>query len=139
MIPWWSWINAFVKYVCDIMHSGPPGEMIALWPKGPFIYYVITFLSFLDTLPPLLRKHIFYVLKIIKNNNFLTPLPPSNKCLRHIWMVPKVKFAKKYVTKIFIWFRLTKIHKTCNFLNHLSSKFIINIFNYLVVYSFQVY
>ena len=42
--------------------------------KGPFIYYVITFLEFLDP-PPHLRKHVL-VMKIIKNWHFLTPLPP---------------------------------------------------------------
>ena len=40
--------------------------------KGPFIYYVIIFLGFLNPLPPCVR--MFLVLKIIKNWHFLTPL-----------------------------------------------------------------
>ena len=59
------------------------------WTKcrGPFIYYVITFLGFLDPLPPYVI--MFLVLKIIKNWHFLTPLP--HKWLRNsIWMVPYV-------------------------------------------------
>ena len=56
-----------------------------LFRKGPFIYYVITFLGFLDPPPPYVI--MFLVLKIIKNWHFLTPLPPY-KWLRNIWMVP---------------------------------------------------
>ena len=43
--------------------------------KGPFIYYVITFLGFLDPPPPP-YVIMFLVLKIIKNWHFLTPFSP---------------------------------------------------------------
>ena len=42
--------------------------------KGPFIYYVITFLGFLD--PPPSYVSMFLVLRIGKNWHFLTPPPP---------------------------------------------------------------
>jgi hypothetical protein len=45
--------------------------------KGPFIYYVITFLGFLDPPPPYVS--MFLVLRISKNWHCLTPLPPY-KC-----------------------------------------------------------
>ena len=45
--------------------------------KGPFIYYVITFLGFWTPLPPYVS--MFLVLRISKNWHFLTPLPPY-KC-----------------------------------------------------------
>ena len=47
------------------------GQIMA---KGPFIYYVITFLGFLDP-PPALRKHVFST----ENNQklaFSDPPPP---------------------------------------------------------------
>ena len=44
-------------------------------PKGPFIYYVITFLGFLDPPPPYVS--MFLVLRISKNWHFLTPPPPT--------------------------------------------------------------
>ena len=53
---------------------------------GPFIYYVSTFLGYLDPLPPYIS--MFLVLKISKNWHFLTP--PPYKCLRNIWMVPVI-------------------------------------------------
>ena len=55
--------------------------------RGSFIYYVTTFLGFLDPLPPPPYVSMFLVLRISKNWHFLTPLPPY-KCWRNIWMVP---------------------------------------------------
>ena len=34
------------------------GDVLYGWSLGPFIYYVITFLGFLDPPPPL-RQHVF--------------------------------------------------------------------------------
>ena len=51
----------------------PKGPFLIL-RKGPFIYYVITFLGFLDPPPPL-RKHVFST----ENNQklaFSDPPPP---------------------------------------------------------------
>ena len=42
--------------------------------RGRFIYYVITFLGFLD--PPTPYVSMFLVLRISKDWHFLTPLPP---------------------------------------------------------------
>ena len=52
--------------------------------KGPFIYYVITFLGFLEPPPPL-RQHVFST-----NNKQKLAFsdPPPYKCWRNIWMVP---------------------------------------------------
>ena len=43
--------------------------------KGPFIYYVITILGFLDPPPPPLRQHVFST-KNKQKLAFLTPPPP---------------------------------------------------------------
>ena len=52
--------------------------------KGPFIYYVITFLGFLD-LPPPLRQHVFST----KNKQKLafsdTPSPPTSADVIYEW------------------------------------------------------
>ena len=44
-------------------------DKIAQLTKGPFIYYVITFLGFLDPPPPYVS--MFLVLRISKNWHFL--------------------------------------------------------------------
>ena len=51
-------------------------------PWGPFIYYVITFLGFLDPPPPPLRQHVFST-KNKQKLAFSDP-PPPYKCLRNI-------------------------------------------------------
>ena len=53
--------------------------------KGPFIYYIITFLGFLEVPPPL-RQHVFST-KNKQKLAFSDP-PPPYKCWRNIWMVP---------------------------------------------------
>ena len=58
------------------MHSGHET------PKVPFIYYVSTIWGFFDPFPTYVN--IFYVLKISKKENILTPIPPPFKCLRNI-------------------------------------------------------
>ena len=72
--------------------------------KGPFIYYVITFLGFLDPLPPYVS--MFLVLKIIKI--FWPPSPPY-KWLRNIWMVPNEE------TKGIFWYKIKKKIVKCFF------------------------
>jgi hypothetical protein len=51
--------------------------------KVPFIYYVSTFLGFLDPLPP--HVSMFLVLKISKNCHFLTPHPPTGAYVMYEW------------------------------------------------------
>ena len=51
---------------------------------GPFIYYVSSFLRFLD--PYISMFLVLKPLKISKNWHF--PTIPPYKCLRNIWMVP---------------------------------------------------
>ena len=56
---------------------------------GPFIYYVITFLGFLDPPPPYVS--MFLVLRLSKNWHFLTPLPPTNADVIYEWSLGKAK------------------------------------------------
>ena len=55
--------------------------------KVPFIYYLSTFLVFLDPLPPHVGRHVFST-ENKQNLSFSNPTLPY-KCLRNIWMVPK--------------------------------------------------
>ena len=56
-------------------------ESLQILRKGPFIYYVITFLEFLD-LPPSYVS-MFLVLRISKNWHFLTP--PTSADVIYEW------------------------------------------------------
>ena len=59
------------------MYFGARSEVkwLLIHLRGPFIYYVITFLGFLyPPSPPYVS--MFLVLRISKNWHFLTPLPP---------------------------------------------------------------
>ena len=61
--------------------------------KGPFIYYVITFLGFLDPAPPL-RNHVFST----ENNQKLAfsdpPSPPTSDYVIYEWSL-KVRKSQK--------------------------------------------
>ena len=60
---------------------------------GPFIYYVITFLGFLDPPPPL-RKHVFST----ENNQKLAfsdpPSPPTSDYVIYEWSLMQMPFTK---------------------------------------------
>ena len=78
-----------LKTMCSAKKRLTPKQLLLFVVStalGPFIYYVSTFLGFLD-LPPSIYISLFLVLKISKNCHFLTPLPPY-KFLRNICMVP---------------------------------------------------
>ena len=71
-----------MKYLSKILHE-ENANFLLIYYKGPFIYYVITFLGFLDPPPPYVS--MFLVLRISKNWHFLTPLPPTSAYVIYEW------------------------------------------------------
>ena len=77
------------------MYFGARSEVkwLLIHLRGPFIYYVITFLGFLDPPPPL-RQHVFST-KNKQKLAFSDP-PPPYKCWRNIWMVPRTNLRWRF-------------------------------------------
>ena len=69
-------------------------DMRANFTEGPFIYYVITFLGFLDPPPPYVS--MFLVLRISKNWHFLTPpSPPTSADVIYEWSPMRIELLDK--------------------------------------------
>ena len=85
------WTFIFTRYLFNFLRSFHKYHVIFAHlheNKGPFIYYVITFLGFLDP-PPYV--FMFLVLKIIKNWHFLTPPPPpTSDYVIYEWSLTKI-------------------------------------------------
>ena len=84
-----------MKYLSKILHE-ENANFLLIYYKGPFIYYVITFLGFLDPPPPYVS--MFLVLRISKDWHFLTPLPPKSADVLHEWSLEHYRISS-YVSK----------------------------------------
>ena len=81
----------FIEFICQttlVAQTQTRIRSLYLSKKswGPFIYYVSTFVDFLE--PSSSYISTFYVLKISKNCHFLTPLPPTSAYVIYEWSIP---------------------------------------------------
>ena len=61
--------------------------------KGPFIYYVITFLGFLDPPSPL-RNHVFSTENNQKLAFYDPPSPPTSDYIIYEWSLSNIRYKK---------------------------------------------